>query len=102
MPPQVPHTLQDRDTCLSCHGEHEPWVIPPPTVPHTLQGRTECLSCHGPTEFRGATLPAVPHKVEGRENCLTCHNAGSIKPFPQDHAGRTTNTCLNCHRVERT
>ena len=98
MPPQVPHTLEGRTECKSCHGPHEPWVTPPPQIPHTLEGRTECLSCHGPQEFRGATLPRIPHSLEGRDNCLLCHNAGGIKPFPEDHIGRTTVTCLNCHQ----
>ena len=98
MPPQVPHTLEGRTNCQVCHGPHELWVILPPEIPHTLEGRTECLSCHGPQEFRGATLPRIPHTLEGRADCLVCHNAGGIKPFPEDHAGRTTTTCLNCHR----
>ncbi len=98
MPPQVPHTLQERSNCQSCHGPHEPWVEMPPEVPHTMEGRTECLSCHGPQEFRGATLPRIPHSLEGRNNCLLCHGSGGIKPLPEDHGGRTTATCLNCHR----
>ncbi len=102
MPPQVPHTLEGRTDCQICHNpqKHEPWVEPPPQVPHTLEGRTECLSCHGPQEFRGATLPQVPHSLEGRTDCLVCHNTSGIKPFPEDHAGRTSATCLNCHRSE--
>ena len=99
MPPQVPHTLEGRTECYSCHGPHEPWVTPPPQLPHTLEGRTECLSCHGPQELRGATLPHIPHTLEGRTNCLVCHSVGGgIKPLPEDHAGRTSSTCLNCHR----
>ncbi len=97
MPPQVPHTLEGRSQCQSCHGDHEPWVAPPPHIPHTLEGRTECLSCHGSEEFRGVTLPHIPHSLEGRTECLLCHNIGGIKPLPEDHAGRTGATCLNCH-----
>ncbi len=100
MPPQVPHTLEGRTECQLCHGPHEPWESPPPELPHTLEGRTECLSCHGPEEFRGATLPHIPHTLEGRSDCLVCHNAEGIKPFPEDHTGRTGSTCLNCHRSE--
>ncbi len=98
MPPQVPHPLEGRTDCQLCHGPHEPWVVMPPEVPHTLEGRTECLSCHGPQEFRGATLPHIPHSLEGRTDCLVCHNIGGIKPLPEDHAGRTSATCLNCHQ----
>ncbi len=100
MPPQVPHALEERTDCQLCHNpqKHEPWVEPPPQAPHTLEGRTECLLCHGPQEFRGATLPQIPHTLEGRTDCLVCHNASGIKPFPEDHTGRTSATCLNCHR----
>ena len=97
-PPQVPHSLEGRTECLSCHSLYEPGVPPPPQAPHSLEGRTECLSCHGPQEFRGATLPEIPHSLEGRTDCLACHNTKGIKPFPEDHVGRTSVTCLNCHR----
>ena len=99
-PPQVPHALEGRTECQSCHGPHEPWITPPPEIPHIMEGRTECLSCHGPQELRGANLPHIPHTLEGRTNCLICHNTSAIKPFPEDHVGRTSTTCLNCHRSE--
>lgn len=100
MPPKVPHTLEGRTECQLCHNpqKHEPWVEPPPQLPHTLEGRTECLSCHGPEEIRGATLPHIPHTLEGRTECLLCHNTSGIKPFPEDHAGRTSTTCTTCHK----
>ncbi len=100
IPPQVLHTLEGRSQCQLCHGAHEPWTAPPAQIPHTLEGRTGCLSCHGPAELRGATLPSPPHTMEGRSDCLACHNASGIKPFPADHLGRTSATCLNCHRSE--
>ncbi len=100
MPAQVPHALEERTECQSCHASHEPFEAIPPQLPHTLEGRTECLSCHGPPEFRGATLPHLPHTLEGRTDCLLCHTTGGIRPLPEDHAGRTSATCLNCHRSE--
>lgn len=98
MPPRVPHATEDRDTCQSCHNPHEPLEVLPPKVPHTVEGRSDCLSCHGSPEQRGSTQPRIPHTLEGRANCLLCHNSGGLKPFPNDHAGRTAATCLNCHR----
>lgn len=98
MPPQVPHTLENRAQCLSCHGQHEPWLRPPPQVPHTLEGRTQCLSCHGPEVIKATVVPRVPHTLDGRAECLVCHNSGGIKPFPENHAGRTSATCLSCHQ----
>lgn len=102
MPPQVPHVLEGRSECQSCHGPHEPWLLPPPEIPHKLEGRTECLSCHGPQEIRGAKLPRIPHPLEERTNCLLCHNTGAIKPFPEDHVGRTSVTCTTCHQQVET
>jgi hypothetical protein len=98
MPPQVPHALGDRSNCQSCHAPHEPLDVLPPPIPHTLDGRTDCLACHGSPELRGATIPKVTHSLEGRSDCMVCHNLGGIKPFPSDHVGRTSATCLNCHR----
>jgi hypothetical protein len=98
MPPQVPHALGDRANCQSCHSPHESLDVLPPKVPHTMEGRTDCLSCHGSAELRGATLPKPLHSLEGRADCLMCHNPGGVKPFPADHVGRTSPTCLICHR----
>ena len=100
MPPEVPHAEEGRSDCESCHAPHEPLTMLPPEVPHTLEGRGDCDSCHGPHEVRGATLPHIPHSLEGRDNCLVCHSSGGIKPLPEDHVGRTTATCLNCHRSD--
>ena len=100
MPPEVPHHLEQRSDCQSCHSPGEPLEILPPQTPHTLAGRTECLSCHGPQEFRGATLPHIPEGLEASTNCLLCHSTGGINPLPEDHLGRTSATCLNCHRSE--
>ncbi|MBI4285696.1 MAG: hypothetical protein HY670_07330 [Chloroflexi bacterium] len=98
MPPRVPHELEDRTNCQSCHAPHEPIVTPPPVVPHSLEGRTNCLACHGQQQVsRPVAPPKVPHSLDGRSDCLVCHNAGGIKPFPKDHAGRASGTCLSCH-----
>jgi hypothetical protein len=98
MPPKIPHEFEDRANCQSCHNPHEPLKAVPPIVPHTIVGRSDCLSCHGSQEVRGQALPRIPHTIEGRANCLLCHNSGGLIPFPTDHSGRTSSTCLNCHR----
>jgi len=99
MPPEVPHTLEGRGNCRTCHESgHEPWKRLPPELPHTLEGRSDCLSCHGPGEIRGVTLPRIPHSLEGRSDCLLCHNADGMRPFPEDHGGRKGGSCLTCHR----
>lgn len=53
------------------------------------------------TAGAGGAAPTIPHPVAGRENmCVTCHAAGGVKPMPADHAGRTNEMCLVCHRPE--
>jgi hypothetical protein len=44
-------------------------------------------------------IPAVPHPLEGRSDCLACHDTGGIEPFPEDHAGRTSESCTMCHQA---
>jgi len=42
--------------------------------------------------------PVIPHAVEGRADCLMCHQTGGLKPFPANHAGRTSDICQTCHK----
>lgn len=42
---------------------------------------------------------AIPHTLEGRDDCLVCHGEDAFKPFPTDHAGRTSDTCTGCHQA---
>lgn len=100
MPPRLPHSMEGRENCQSCHNPTDPLLNIPPRVPHTLEGRSNCTSCHSETQTRPTALPRIPHSLEGRDNCLLCHNTSAIKPFPQNHAGRTTDTCRNCHQTE--
>ena len=118
-PPAIPHSLDGRDNCLACHatGGLKPF-------PANHEGRTadQCRMCHQPaTAAEAATagpvtataepaatattavqqpvgIPAVPHPTEGREDCVLCHGEGGVKPYPADHVGRTSDTCLQCHQ----
>ncbi len=81
--------------CETCHSN----VIArpenfPQVDPNTHAKQTSCTTCHQP---HAPTIPAIPHKVEGYDDCLLCHKAGGLKPYPQDHAGRTSDICLSCH-----
>ncbi len=103
--PTIPHDLAGRDQCLLCHAVGGP----APNVPADHAGRTNdmCESCHKPA---GAAAPAgaapaasapplVPHSLEARSQCLLCHAAGGAATnVPADHAGRTNDTCLGCHK----
>lgn len=68
-------------------------------------GQLTCITCHTPhspalgsaSTSTGLVAPKVPHTLEGRPDCLLCHGAEGIKPFPENHAGRTSSTCLSCH-----
>jgi hypothetical protein len=43
------------------------------------------------------SLMVIPHPLEGREDCLMCHAEGGTLPYPPDHVGRPSTTCLVCH-----
>ncbi len=44
-----------------------------------------------------AAATGVPHPVAGREDCRACHGMTGQPPIPEDHKGRTNDTCLVCH-----
>ena len=112
-----------------CEGCHPHTTIPPLSMTHPFTGVENCLSCHKgqisgvprvPTDHTHATngvckvchKPALneedlasrplPHDVEGQEDCLMCHGEGIVgaAKVPEDHAGRTNETCLLCHKSE--
>jgi len=75
----------------------------PLPVPHPLERRENCLSCHvapGPTAIPVGGPPVIPHPLIGRENCLACHQdgIGEAPRVPDDHAGRTSDICQACHQ----
>jgi hypothetical protein len=102
----VPHPLEGRSDCLGCHALGK-GVVRITQVPADHKGRDNdsCALCHKPgppvtptPEVGGP--PGVPHPLEGRAECLGCHASG-VAGFPQvpaDHAGRTDDTCVLCHK----
>lgn len=41
----------------------------------------------------------IPHPIGGSPDCQLCHGPTSkVRPFPADHAGRTNDMCLSCHK----
>jgi len=91
-----------RDLCAVCHGEvaSRPKGFPQVDV-STHGGDQQCVTCHNPHNPKIAAPPAIPHDLQGRADCLMCHGAGGFKPAPQDHAGRTSDTCLSCHTSKK-
>lgn len=76
-----------------------------PRIPHPLQGRDNCLTCHA-TGLGGS--PKIPASHTGRTNetCRTCHQQASpgegqvpvILPTPIPHAqSANKNSCVDCH-----
>jgi hypothetical protein len=105
-PPAVPHPLEGRDNCMSCHAA-DGGMIP---VPADHAGRTNdtCTMCHtapaggGASPDAGTTAapsgpPRVPHITDGLPGCSSCHKAQGMRPIPADHSGRTDDTCGMCH-----
>ncbi len=62
------------------------------------QENLEALSDWLGTLEESESAPQLPHTLEGRSDCLLCHGPGGLKPFPEDHASRTNETCLYCHQ----
>ena len=78
-PPPIPHKLENRGDCLSCHQEGK---LKSPKIPEDHAGRTNdmCQDCHHPAGEAGAaagapqanTPPPIPHTLENRDDCLSC------------------------------
>jgi hypothetical protein len=119
-PPAIPHSLVGRDNCLTCHNPAG--GVKPAPKDHAGRANDSCQGCHkaaaeaapaatpaaapaGPTAAPGGASAgggprAIPHSLVGRDNCLVCHNpAGGVKPAPQNHAGRTNDSCVGCHKA---
>jgi nitrate/TMAO reductase-like tetraheme cytochrome c subunit len=97
----VPHPIAARTDCRVCHGLDG--VIPFPDD-HTSYEDNVCIDCHEPimtvgnVELEKVPAPLIPHTLEGRrDQCLVCHSADAFKPYPADHVGRSTSSCLSCH-----
>lgn len=96
--PPVPHALEGRDDCLACH-QTGVGGAPRVAADHVGRANETCGQCHRPVGVEPAALPTIPHPVEGRETCLACHEdgLGGASKIPDDHAGRTDETCQRCH-----
>ncbi len=118
-PPLIPHSLEGRSDCVTCHSTG---LAGAPKYPADHTGRTNdmCQGCHkpGPTSTSASPTtppvgagtpqptkpaaggpPKIPHPLQNRENCLACHQTGvgGAPKVPSDHAGRTIATCKGCH-----
>ena len=106
-PRPVPHPIGERTDCMLCHGLNA--TVRPFPENHAAFDRSLCTQCHQsassdasgqPSTPAAATPPLIPHSLEGRrDQCLTCHGETGFKPYPANHKGRATDTCLACHKT---
>jgi hypothetical protein len=88
-----------RQFCGLCHAAVFSRPSDFPQVDMETHGsQSNCVNCHDPHAPGFASPSLMPHNLEGRGDCLLCHNTGAMRPFPEDHAGRTNDACLVCHQ----
>ena len=84
-------------SCIKCHtGElKETAIVSAPVRPHQLTWDT-CPRCHP----KGIPNGGVESKIVFHDSCLNCHSKGvaGAAIVPEDHAGRSGNTCQGCHK----
>ncbi len=89
-----------REFCGLCHDEvvGRPSGFPQVSL-EDHGGQSTCITCHSPHDatFQIMGAPEVPHGLEGRDDCTSCHEIGRMMPFPGNHAGLISDTCLDCH-----
>ncbi len=102
-----------KSVCTKCHGG-VPTYNEAIRV-HNLHTALDCIRCHSyiapvsatavittnsnSSQSSSAKPPNVPHEIGSRENCLVCHETGvgNSSKIPNDHIGRTNETCRLCH-----
>lgn len=106
------HTGRTNEMCVLCHQSSTSAPAAGATTAPTAGASPAAGATTAPTG--GATPaasgtpaappaggpPFIPHPLEGRDQCLTCHQTGvgGAPKVPADHAGRTNDTCRNCHQ----
>jgi hypothetical protein len=84
------------ESCAKCHtsGSKVTTAVPAPARPHQLTWET-CSRCHKSGIPGGQVSKIVYH-----DSCLKCHTKGigGAAIIPEDHAGRSGNTCQGCHK----
>ncbi len=85
--------------CKLCHTGNSPVsvAVPAPARPHTLTWE-DCIRCHKEGIPGGQEIKIVYHDF-----CIKCHTTGiaGAARIPDDHAGRTSDTCKGCHKGRR-
>jgi len=77
-----------------------PTITPTPTQTPVATATPEVgAPAQPPDEQTLLSLMVIPHPLEGREDCLMCHSEAGAVPYPPDHVGRPSATCLVCHAM---
>ena len=101
------HATYTVDMCKGCHQPAikeaaETASTPAPAVPTLTPAAAPAVSSTitvTATAAPAGAVPAIPHELAGRDQCLACHAVdGPAKNIPEDHAGRTNDTCQGCHK----
>jgi len=104
----IPHPVDGRLNCSLCHGIKG---VQPYPVKHAGWSIGSCMKCHVPVSATRpeTVVPTVtddekpkmaqplPHPLKGMENCNGCHGLNGVHPYPEDHSGRTDDSCTGCH-----
>ncbi|MBI5876585.1 MAG: cytochrome c3 family protein [Chloroflexi bacterium] len=113
--PKIPHPLQGRDNCLTCHATGTAGA---PKMPSSHAGRTsdQCRSCHKTvTEASGEVvqvaptpIPNVPPTAADKDSCVTCHTSQTgalnepVKQWQSSIHSERNVRCVNCHGGDAT
>jgi hypothetical protein len=99
----IPHAVEGREQCSQCHGDDASLAPMPVGHIQPVEDAT-CTLCHQPIAGAGdVQMPAanpIPHPVgeDPYGDCMACHGADKMKPFPENHASFTVDSCTSCHQ----
>jgi hypothetical protein len=101
----IPHPIAGQEKCDTCHAAGG---IKPMPANHEGRPVDSCQVCHaqGPTPTPGGSSAGGPKAIPADhdltstayKDCTLCHGAGKLKPFPENHASFTADSCTGCHK----
>jgi formate dehydrogenase gamma subunit len=115
-PKPIPHPIDKPPykECTNCHGIGKMKPFP---ANHASFSIESCTACHksaataAPSAAPKTEKPAeekavnggpkpIPHSTDKPpyKDCLNCHDAGKMKPFPENHAAFSIESCTACHQ----
>ena len=87
--------------CLTCHARLDSRPEDFPQIPSDEHGRgNECTTCHNPMHPAIFGAPKMPDISGEMTDCVACHEPDKLITMPDNHAGRTADSCVECHEVK--